>query len=455
MTRPSVKQLLTRTSGLMAARIAGGAAALIANLLIARHFGAETLGIFALALAAVSLAAVVLPAGFQAVGVMFTSQYLTRNRPGLVGAFARRGYCNILTLTGLGTAALGGVALIGGQAAFGGHAASAVFAAATAPALAVINFNGSLLNGYRRPFSAMLPDLLFKPLAMILAIFAVVELAGTGSLNALLAAVCLAFWASALVQAGLMRQLKMPKPKPPPKREPRRWRKAALPWMTIAILSDYFIELHLLLAGFLVAPAQVAVLHICFRLRVLAAFGLRALYALILPDLFASYERKDWSELRGNILRANGFALIYALGVCLAIWPLGAWVLGLFGDSFAQARGLLLVVCSAMITRAAFGPAPAIMAMNGDHGAAIRIPVAGAALALGLGIALAPQFGIMAVAVAYSLSYSGIAIAQWWRVKRRTGIDCSIFAGLTGRRVRAGLRRLLSGRIMPGQSQTP
>ena len=70
-----------------------------------------------------------------------------------------------------------------------------------------------------------------------------------------------------------------------PEAETKRWRKAALPWMLIAILSGCVIELHPLLAGTLAAPAQFAVLHICSRFWVLATFGLRASYSLISPHL--------------------------------------------------------------------------------------------------------------------------------------------------------------------------
>ena len=66
----------------------------------------------------------------------------------------------------------------------------------------------------------------------------------------------------------------------------------------------------------LAAPAEVAVLHICFRLRVLAAFGLRALYALVLPDIFASHERGDQVEFRHNVVaRQSAGAGLCAGGV--------------------------------------------------------------------------------------------------------------------------------------------
>lgn len=430
MKRPNLRQLLARSSGLMGARLAGGAIALFVNLLIARNFGADTLGLFALAMATASVAAVVLPIGFHSVGTMFVSQYLEQGRHDLVAGFTCQGYRNIAGLTGL--AVVVAAALLAAPPVWvHEYALSAVFIVTTAPALALINLNGSVVNAHRRQFAALLPDLVVKPVLMALMIGGVVVLFASPTDFALFGAISAALWASALIQILFMGRIRIAA-KPVGKADRRRWRKAALPWMLIAILSDYFIELHLLLAGALSAPAEVAVLHICFRLRVLAAYGMRALYALILPDLYASHERGDDTEFRNNLMRANGLALIYSLAVCAAIIPFGGWVLSLFGDAFVGGRTILMMVCAAMIARAVFGPGPAIMAMKGHHAAAVWILSAGTALSLGAGLALYPTLGIEGIAAAYTLSYSLIAATQWWWVKRNTGIDCSIFACLAG-----------------------
>ncbi len=428
MQRASLAQLLTRSGGLMAARIAGGAIALLTNILIARYYGAEALGIFALVMAGVALVAIVLPLGFQAVSILFVSQYLEQKRPDLVSGFALRGYRNVAVLTGLAASAVAATAIFG-PPQWHGHVVNAAFVVAMAPAVSLINFNCNVLSGHRRQFAGLLPDLLIKPAIMTLAVWLSISLFEGVSTQIMLGAICLALWASALCHVPAMRGV-LRRDSAAPLRETRRWRQAAWPWMAISALSDYFIELHLLLAGALAAPAQIAVLHVCFRLRMLAAFGLRALYALILPDIFASYERKDTAEFRSNIRRANVLALAYACIVCAGIIPLGGWVLGLFGEAFENGRTILLIVCVSMVARAVFGPAPGIMAMKGQHGSGIGILLGGTAISLAFAMALFPVLGVEAIAIAYTVSYSLIAVAQWWWVKRRTGIDCSIFAGI-------------------------
>ncbi|MGI9413164.1 MAG: lipopolysaccharide biosynthesis protein [Hyphomicrobiales bacterium] len=428
MSRLSMPQLLTRSSVLMAARLVGGALAFVVNIVIARQFGADTLGLFALTMALVSLLALVLPFGYQAVGVMFVSQYVERGRADLIRGFVRRGYRNIAiagAIVGLG---LFGILSVISDPALRHYALSAIYVLAMAPALALLNLNGSVLTAHRRQYGALLPDLLLKPALMLAGIAFLAMAVWQVSVDMLLATAAAALWASALWQAVLIRRAGLIPRGTEAAHEPATWRKAALPWMAISLLADYFIELNLLLAGFLAAPAEVAVLHICFRLRVLAAFGLRALYALVLPDIFASHERGDHAEFRQNILRANTLALIYALAVCAVVAAFGAEILAVVGDGFKAGHMALLIVCLPMVTRAVFGPTTAIMAIKGHHSSALWILCAGLVMAVGTGIALFPSLGVDGIAIGFALSYSLIAMGQWLWIKRRTGIDCSLFA---------------------------
>lgn len=426
----SLSQLLTRSSVLMAARLFGGAVAFAANIVIARQFGADALGIFALTMALVSLLALVLPMGYQAVGVMFVSQYVERGRPDLIRGFLRRGYCNIALVGGAAAILLIGALSAVSDPALRQHMVTGFYVLAMAPALALLNLNGSILTAHRRQYGALLPDLVMKPCLTLAGIALVAAAFVPASVHMLLAVAAAALWASALWQCLTIYRAQLLPPHSGEAREPAAWRKAALPWMAISLLADYFIELNLLLAGMLAAPAQVAVLHICFRLRVLAAFGLRALYALVLPDIFASHERGDHAEFRHNILRANLLALVYALAVCAAVAAFGGDILALAGEDFRAGHMALVIVCVPMVARAVFGPTTAVMALKGHHGGALWIMVAGLALAVAAGIALFPVMGIDGVAVGFAVSYSLIAAGQWLWLKRRTGIDCSLLSAL-------------------------
>lgn len=69
-----------------------------------------------------------------------------------------------------------------------------------------------------------------------------------------------------------------------PKLQLSRWRHAAYPWLLTIFASDLFIEFHILLTGYMAAASEVAVLHVAFRFRVLAAFGMRSIYTFFFQN---------------------------------------------------------------------------------------------------------------------------------------------------------------------------
>ena len=424
-----VKSLLTRASGLLAARLAGAALALFANILIARGFGAEALGIFALILALASLLSVFLPLGFQAIGVMVVSQYRAKSAYGQARQFLVQGCRNIVWST-LVAALLVIAGFYGWTVATDTQPPLALaFVLLIAPPLAAMNLNASYLNGRKMAFAAWLPDLVTKPLLMTAGIFLAIQLFTTPGQFHLLGAVAASYWLTLGFQtvslrranAGISREVS---------NDQGQWYATATPWIFITILSEYFVELNLLLAGLLLLPAQVAILHVCFRLRMLTAFGLRALYGLALPDIYSCHANNDWTGFRQHLLLANGLAVTYAVAVSGGLYLLGEYVLWLFGEAFVAGTSALVVVSLAMVIRAAFGPAPAVLAAHGYHMGSFVILLIGSVLTAILAVSLVGQFGLLALASAYTISYSAVAIAQWWWLKHRTGIDSSIFAGI-------------------------
>ncbi len=423
-----LKQLLKKSSVLMLARIVGGCMAFALNILIARWMGAETLGAFALCMAFASLVAVALPAGMQSVGVMFISQYKETGQLDAALGYLRSGYRHIAVLGAL-SVALSAVAYFTLANVLQPETLLIGFLAClTAPALAVINFQCSILTGFRHQLQGLLPDLIVKPGLMFCSVVVLGLAAGGASPAILISAVCAAMWLTALSQYILMRRTLDFNAAAANADDRREWRKASLPWIAITLMWDYFIELHLILAGFLLMPAQVGLLHICFRLRVLAAFGIRALSSLVMPEIYAANASDDDGRLYAGLAKVNILTLIYAVAVCGGVLVAGNFVLGLVGEDFQAGYWMLLMVCASMIPRAAFGPATAIMSMKGLPVPVVWVVALGVVLALVLCLALYPLLGVTAIAVAYLVSTTFISVGQWFWALRTTGLDCSIFA---------------------------
>ncbi|MEM7428392.1 MAG: lipopolysaccharide biosynthesis protein [Pseudomonadota bacterium] len=428
--RSSLKRLLGRSSVLMAARFAGAGLAFAGNVAIARFMGADALGVFAMCMAAASLIAVFLPLGRQATATLFVSEYLAKVKPALVRGYVSSGHKTIWSMTAIAAVCALVVALFARQAELGQTLLIGALSVAMAPALAFIGFNGGVLTGAHRQFSALLPESILRPAFVLLAVLISVFAWQGQSSTALVAVICIGCWCTAGLQAWLLRSREVVPAGVSEEREMGRWRATSWPWMFITLLWDYFIELHLLLAGMIATSAEIAVLHICFRLRVLAGFGMRALYAVLLPDMYGANATDNRKFLFRTISRANALACAYAVAVCGGVWLLGEFALGLVDQSFRSAHTALIVMCLTMLARAIFGPATAVLSMKGHQLPSLWTLTGGLVVSVVLSLLLFPMLGILGVAIAYLTANTIIAIVQWQLAWRLTGIDCSVFAFL-------------------------
>ena len=79
-------------------------------------------------------------------------------------------------------------------------------------------------------------------------------------------------------------------------------------------------------------------------------------------------------------------------------------MLALFDPAFGAYAQVLLVVCSAAVLRAIFGPSITVLASHERQGDILALLAVGVALSLALAFALYPALGVLGIAVAYSLS---------------------------------------------------
>ena len=430
----SLPNVLARSSALMAARLVGGGIAFGTNLLIARHFGAETLGIIALTMAFVSLLALGVSLGRPAVGMMFVSAYLEHKKLKDIRGFIVAGYRTIAFMSVIVTAAFAALLPFADRFVHSDRILAVALACLMAPAFAIINFNSGVLTGYRRQLLALVPDLVVKPALILIAVLAFSQATPVTSPHVLLAGFCLALWLTAGFQALLIRRQRIFPHGRADTEDAGRWRKKAAPWIVIILLSDYVVELHLLAAGLIAGPAEVAILHVCFRLRMLASFGMRALYSFVMPDFYAAHAGGDRARTGHSLTRGNALALGYTLGVCASMAVLGSWLLGLFGEDFTAAYWTLIIVVLTMIPRAVFGPATAVMAAAGEQCSMIIVLILGIAVSMLVCVATFQTLGVNSIALGYAVSITFVSVAQWWQTLRETGVDCSIFSAFTMRR---------------------
>ena len=443
MTSSSIRKMLIRFSLLTGGRLAGAAATLVASLLIAREMGANTLGELSAILAIVSVLSVFLSAGFPAVATIFTVEYTTKPRQGHLKGFIQAGWKH--ALFGLALSVLLAVLFFFLPASpLSTPLLGSILSVITAFLLAVTVFNGAVLVGLEQQVAGLLSDTLLKPVVfLLLIVLAIVVGIGLDS-SRLLALFAISAAIACLLSYVFIRKTGFIAEDVVEESETRRWRAASYPWIITSLVWDLFIELHIILTSFLAAPAQVAILHIAFRFRVLAGFGMRSLYALFLPRITALNVQQKTAQLNSQIQLANVLAFIYAVFVMVFFALLGPLLMGLFGQEFEQGWLLLLIVSSTIPVRAIFGPAPAILSMTGHQKPSVIAMLASLGFSLAASIALYPLWGVHGIAASYAVANFLGSLVLWLWAKKLTGIDSSLFSLIGTRNPVSHFRDLVS-----------
>jgi O-antigen/teichoic acid export membrane protein len=426
------RRLLPQSGLLFAARLFGAGVIFLAQAAIARFWGAEQLGEYLVIIASVNIVAVVLPLGFQTIGTYFAAEYRARGEAALLRRFMRRAY-GFVAVTALALLLLGAplVGLVGepGRVLAQHWVPTVLMAAATA----VVYTNSAILIGLKHPLAGILADTLFRPLVIVLAITgATLALPVAQMFDALVWLLAIGFSAVAAGQfLVVVRTVRaVPEGTVASRSEPSRWWRFALPWVVMALATDFFFDIDLLILSNLLDRETLAVFGVATRVFSIIAFGVSAVYAVVLPEMF---ERNAASD-RPGFVRQIGEANLIACGISLALFAavvMGAPILlMLFGPAFAAGEAPLAVLCLALCVRSALGPAALVLSIHDRPYAPLPAVALGMAVLVGGNLLLVPLLGLMGAALAALAAQTVWSVAMWLTARRIAGVDVSVLPRL-------------------------
>ncbi|MGC4077546.1 MAG: polysaccharide biosynthesis C-terminal domain-containing protein [Rubrivivax sp.] len=442
-----VRRLASQSSLIFLARLFGAGLIFLAQAAIARLWGADILGEYLLIIATVNIVAVVMPLGFETIGTYFAAEYRSKGEGRLLHGFMRRAYGHVLVsaavLLVLGYPLAG---LFGepGRVLLAHWLPACLMALATA----VVYCNSALLVGLKRPYAGFFADTIFRPLLIVLCVAVAALAVGTEArLSELVWLLAIGFALIAAAQfAWVLRAARAIETTAAPRAgEPRRWWRFALPWVVIALATDFFFDIDLLVLSNLLDRESLAVFGVCTRVFSLIAFGVSAVYAVTLPDMF----ERSAAEDRPGFLRQIGEANLVATGISLLLFlgtALGAPLLMLlFGPEFQAGVAPLAVLSLALCIRSLFGPAALVLSIHDRPYATLPAIALGMGILVGANILLVPAHGLMGAAVAALAAQTFWSAAMWLTARRLAGVDVSIVPKL-----QEMIRRKTRDRASPG-----
>jgi O-antigen/teichoic acid export membrane protein len=427
------RRLLGTSSKIYAGRLGGAALIFIAQAVIARLWGAEILGEYLLVIATVNIVSVVMPLGFATIGTYFAAEYRARGEGQLLRGFMVRAHWHI------GVATL--IIYFGGLYAlplFGGPGRVLLdFWLPTclmAVANALILVNSSLMVGLKHPYAGFFADSVFRPILIILSLpVAALMMAPGQQLGALVWMIAFGYLGIAIAHffyAARVVSTEVEFAVPARPSEPVRWWRFALPWVVIVLATDFFFDLDLIMLAGLLSKEELAIFGVCTRIFALVSFGVTAIYAVTLPDMFESEANSDRAGFLRKVGDANLTASIFAVVMFAGIAVAAPLALMLFGPEFAVGHIPLAVLSLTLAIRALFGPAALMLSIHDRPHATLPAAAVGTVTLIVANLVLVPPMGLVGAAAAALLAQGFWSLGMWLTALHMAKVDVSILPRL-------------------------
>jgi O-antigen/teichoic acid export membrane protein len=213
-------------------------------------------------------------------------------------------------------------------------------------------------------------------------------------------------------------------------REARRWWRFALPWVIIVLATDFFFDLDLLMLAGLMSKEELAIFGVCTRIFALVSFGVTAVYAVTLPDMFESEANSDRAGFIRKVGDANLVASIFAAVMFVGIAVAAPLALMLFGPAFAVGHFPLTVLSLALAIRALFGPAALMLSIHDRPYATLPAVIVGTVTLVVANLVLVPRMGLTGAAAAALLAQGVWSFSMWFTALHVAKVDVSILPRL-------------------------
>jgi O-antigen/teichoic acid export membrane protein len=424
-------RLLSQSTVIFGARIFGAGLTFLVQVAIARFISAQALGDYILVMAAVNIIAVVMPLGFETIGTYFAAEYRARGEGRLLRGFMLRAYGHTAG-TGILLIAVGyPLAQVFGEP---GRALAAHWlpAAMLSIATATVLVSGAMLVGLKRPFAGFFAETLFRPMLALSGFAVALNTSSVSAVTTILWVLSVGYAIVALLQFGLLlvTTSKIPLEASPREGEWRRWWRFAVPWIALAVAGDFFFDIDLLLLSGHMSREELAIFGVCTRVFSLVAFGVGAVYAVTMPDMFESEAMRDRAGFHHKIGEANLVAS--ALSVALLVMVLVASPLAfmLFGSAFQAGVMPLAILCVGLVIRSVFGPASVVLSVHNRPYASLPAVAASMAALVIANLTLVPPLGLLGASIAALIAMTVWSAAMWFTALKISGVDVSIRARL-------------------------
>jgi O-antigen/teichoic acid export membrane protein len=303
------------------------------------------------------------------------------------------------------------------------------------PLVTVLALKQAAIQGLNHVVVALLPELLIRPLALILFL-------GCAYLfleNSLTAQWALGINAAALFVAVVTATHLLQKVLPqsagdePPVHQAGIWIQSALPMMLISGMHVINHRTDTLMLGGIKGVEEVALYTVANRGAQLILLVQTAVNAVLGPTIASLYAAGKTQRLQSVITRSSQGVLIVSLLIALGLVLFGGKFLALFGAEFIHAYSTLAILSAGCVINTATGSVGLLLVMTGHERDAAKVLGSSVVLNVVLNAALIPRWGVEGAAIATSISMMLRNVLMVWLVYRRLGIQSTALGKLVSK----------------------
>lgn len=293
------------------------------------------------------------------------------------------------------------------------------------PMLSLMELRAGILQGLGKIIVAQLPDIVVRPILLLVLICVPVYLMGIRlSANVALSLQGIAMFIALMVGTSLLFYHRPVWVGGRQKLES----KGALLWSalilgSVAGLQTLNANLDSLMLLALISPEAVGVYKAAALFTSVVPFGLHAVISVISHRL-AEYSQGNRAQFQKLAQSSSRLVFLIALIPASVFFVAGPELLRFaFGDGFEGAAEALYILVIGQLVSAFFGPVGAILSMTGNEKVALRGVFLAASLNIILNSILIPVLGLIGAALATSTATICWNLLLWFEVRRRLHVN--------------------------------
>ena len=295
------------------------------------------------------------------------------------------------------------------------------------PMLALTDVLQGIARAHSWAFSALLPTYITRPVLILVFMAAALALGFPADAATAILASIAATYATAVSQlVFITRRVDNGIAAGPRRTRLAHWIAVSLPIFLVESFFFLLTNAHVLMVGFYLDPADIAVYFATVKTLALVHFVYFAVKAGV-AQRYAQFAHGAPERLAAFARETVSWTFWPSLAMAFAVLALGKPMLALFGPGFDAGYPLLFALVPGVAASAAVGPCESLLTMTGNQNVCAGVYAATLALNIGLSLALIPHFHLWGAALSTSFAMAFEAAALAFVVWRRLGIVMAVF----------------------------